>query len=407
LAAVRLTWEAITGRGIHALAGDAYPLLKSVPQLAWVFNLIGWLVVAAALWLAWRLVRDWRSQDTESRQAAQVDFVLLSWLLVPVLFNLRHSLDLHLHFFALVLPAAYLLVGRAAQGLRSYPLAPWFRAAGVVSIGLLAAAQVLALVLMARFVARQETPGGFGVSLGRYQAVVDGAVAAARETRASEVLVVGRGDSVVVDDLPAIFDVLLRGRTAYRFVDGDAAAVFPPHAAVALISPEAGEASSLYSDFPVRELPDGYRLAILDGTWPQAGFAPAAGPGVFQNGVAVQGYSGTASLEATEAARLWLLWQVLWLDAADTHFSARLVDEDGQVRGQQDAVGYPTAYRQKGDRIISKFDIKTLLSSGEFESVRAQVGMYTFPDIVSVPVVDQAGNPVDHVVVLGTLDGQQ
>ena len=49
--------------------------------------------------------------------AARVDLILLSWLLVPVAFNLRHSLDLHLHFFALILPAAYLVIGRSAQAL--------------------------------------------------------------------------------------------------------------------------------------------------------------------------------------------------------------------------------------------------------------------------------------------------
>jgi exodeoxyribonuclease-3 len=55
LTSVRLAWEAITGRGIHALAGDAYPLLRVVPQLGWFFNVVGWLALAAAAWLGWVL----------------------------------------------------------------------------------------------------------------------------------------------------------------------------------------------------------------------------------------------------------------------------------------------------------------------------------------------------------------
>jgi hypothetical protein len=56
-----------------------------------------------------------------------------------------------------------------------------------------------------------------------------------------------------------------------------------------------------------------------------------------------------------DKARLWLLWQVLWLDSSANHFSVRVLDEQGQPQGQQDAVGYPTEYRQRG--IASSADL--------------------------------------------------
>jgi hypothetical protein len=115
LSAVTLAWEAITGRSIHALAGNAYPLLKIVPQLSWSFNAIGWLTVLATLWSLWRILAYWRGRQLVDRQTAQVDLVLLTWLAVPILFNLRHSLELHLHFLIFVAPAAYLIIGRAAE----------------------------------------------------------------------------------------------------------------------------------------------------------------------------------------------------------------------------------------------------------------------------------------------------
>jgi hypothetical protein len=396
LTTVRLAWEALTGRGIHALAGEAYPLLEVVPRLGWVFNLIGWLVVGAAVWSVGQIVTGWRADDVDRQQAARVDLILLSWLVVPVVFNLRHSLDLHLHFFALVLPAGYLLVGRGAQHLfqgRDKGWLPWI---GIAGLGILATAQVLALVLMGRFVAEHDTQGGFGTPLGDYVEVANLAVAEAGREDLSEILVVTEGDSVVVDDAPAIYDVLLRDKVSYRFVDGQSAAVFPAHGVLVLAAGGVGDATGWYGAWPARALVHGYQLSILDGSWPGSDLEPIAGPRVFENGVELQGYAWSSS---SGQGRLWLLWQVLWLSAEDTHFSAQLVDSRGRVVGQEDTEGYPLAYRKKGDRIISRFDIT--IDSGDPPGLAAvRVGMYSYPDLVHVPVIDGRGNPVGAAVDL-------
>jgi hypothetical protein len=405
LTTVSLAWEAITGRGIHSLAGEAYPLLRLVPQIGWFFNAIGWLAVGAGLWLAWRAMRSWRSDQRPARQAARIDFVLLIFLLVPVVFNLRQSLALHLHFFALLLPAAYLLVGRALQDLAGRVRARWFRPVVVGGLALLAILQVVALVLMARFVATHDTPGGFGMPLADYLAVADQTVAFTEETGAAEVLVVGQGTSIVVDEQPAIFDALLRGRADYRFVDGSGTALFPSHRAVALLAPQAGDGAQWYraGDWPLHELGADYQLVDLDGSWPQEDMAPVTGARAFENGVELQGYRWHGEAGAGEWGRLWLLWQVLWLSPTDSHFSARLVAADGVPWGQQDTVGYPTDLRRKGDRVLSKFDIKYQVPRPLEESA-LEVGMYTYPDLVTVPVIDGAGNSVAATVVLGPLD---
>jgi hypothetical protein len=424
LSAIRLGWEAITGRGIHALAGNAYVLLSIVPHLDWIFNAIGWMTVAAALWLAWRMVMAWRAVYSERRQGARVDLILLSWLVVPLVFNLRHSLDLHLHFFALVIPAAYLIVGRAVQALfrelhnrtsdRSWSGAwsgdtPALRFGILGGLVFLAAAQVVALGLMARFVATHDTPGGFGTPLRSHLAIADQAMAMADHTGAAEVLVVGRGDSPVVDETPAIFDVLLRDRVAYRFVDGDSAAVFPPHRALALIVPDAGAAAAWYQPRPASDLQpreDGYRLVSLDGSWPQDGLEPLRGPRIFQNGVEIQGHGWQGDAIPGGKGRFWLLWQVLWESPDDTHFFVHLVDDEGQLWGQQDAVGYPTAHRDKGDRIISAFDI-SIRQEAPSGPYLTRAGLYLYPEIVNVPVIDDAGNPVGDTVSLGPVGKAQ
>ncbi len=414
LSAVRLAWEAITGRSIHALAGDAYPLLKTVPQLGWIFNAIGWLTVVGSLWSLWRILAYWRGRRLVDRQAAQVDLVLLTWLTVPILFNLRHSLDLHLHFFILVGPAAYLIIGRVAEdavgriwarasgGQFSAAYARISSVAGAGVMGFLALAQVLALLLMARFVSDTDTPGGFGTPLGHYLEIANETIQQATHSNAVELLVVGQGDSTMVDETPAIFDVLLRSRMPYRFVDGRSAAVFPPHRTLVLMTPEPGAAARWYRLWTTYELLDGYHVVALDGAWPQESLEQVAGPRVFENGIELQGYAW--EITQINQGKFTLLWQVLWLSPQDTHFYLHLLDQDGQLWVQKDSVGYPTTYRQKGDRIIIEFDINNrdpALSTMH----TARVGLYFYPQVINVPVIDAAGNPIDEMVTMGPLDG--
>lgn len=402
LCAIRLGWEAITGRGIHALAGDAYPILRIVPQLGWFFNLVGWLAAGGSLWLAWRAAVNWRKADADKRQAARVNLILLTWLLIPLLFNLRHSMELHLHFFAIIAPAAYLIIGRAVVDIFNTVSAANTRAralriAGALGLSLLMVGQVIALILIARFVAGHDTPGGFGTPLGRYLEAANKTLTLAEQIDAAEILIVGAGNSIVVDEIPAIFDVLLRDKTSYRFVDGRTEALFPHHRSIAMLTPEAGEATIWYGRWPTHTLPDGYRLVELDGSWPQKGLDAVTGPRTFQSGVEMQGYAWQA--EGPAAGKFWLLWQVLWLNQEDTHFFVHLLDQNEQLWGQQDSSGYPAANRRKGDRIVSQFDI-TQDGPASGAPYWAQSGMYTYPQVVGIPVIDDTGNPTSDKVIM-------
>jgi hypothetical protein len=266
-------------------------------------------------------------------------------------------------------------------------------------------AQVTALLLMARFVATHDTPGGFGIPLAHYRVVSERTVEMAHETAAAEVLLVGKGDSPVVDQGPAVFDVLLRDRVAYRFVDGQSAAVFPSNRAIVLLVPEPGDAARWYEAWPAQELEGGYHLVALDATWPADDLNPVTGPRVFDNGVEIQGYAWEPA--SKESGQFWLLWQVLWLNPEDTHFFVRLFDPGQRLWGQQDSVGYPTPYRQKGDRIMTLFDI-TNASKIAADPFWGSAGLYLYPEVVNVPVIDDSGNPIGDVVNIGPLEeGEQ
>ena len=404
LYALQLAWEAITGRGIQVLAGEAQPALAIVPQLSRSFNLVGLLVAGSALVLVWRAVQGWRSDDAERRGAARVDLVLISWLAVPVLFSLQHTLELHLHFFALILPAACLVIGRGLQAIltamRPRAAARGLKLGSAVVLGLLAAGQVVALVLMARFVASQTTPGGFGAPLGTY---LDAAEQAVEAAEGNQIVVVSQGDSPVVDEAPAIFDVLLRDRVAYRFANGQTAALFPAQPSLALLAPGAGSAAGWYAAWPqesvVSDYPEVYRLVPLDGSWPTAGLNEIAGPRLFQCGVELQAYQWQEGSLDRAGGQLWLLWQVLWQHPEDTHFSARILGHEEQEWGQQDGPGYPHAQRQRGDRVVSLFDITNQQTGSSIPSW-AWISLYTVPDVIPVPVIDQAGNPIGDSVLI-------
>jgi hypothetical protein len=182
--------------------------------------------------------------------------------------------------------------------------------------------------------------------------------------------------------------------------------VFPAHTAVALISPEAGEAADWYRPWPAQSLESGYRLVTLDGSWPQDDLQPVAGPRTFQNGLELQGYSWYTTNTAGNKSTFWLLWQTLWQGAEDTHFYVHFLDKDKEQWGQRDAVGYPSALRRKGDRIVSAFDI-ILPETRPSGPYWVRVGLYVFPEVVDVPVIDQAGNPITGTIILGPLGGGQ
>jgi hypothetical protein len=414
LGAVTLAWQAATGSNLHVLAGAGYPQLRLVPEIDTGLNIMGWLILASALYLAGCAIVSWHSGGTQERQIARVILILLSWLLVPVFYNLRYSLDLYLHFFVLIVPAACLVVGYAMADLWPRLRSRWLRTALAGGIGCVVAAQLVDLLLMGAFVSSHDTTGGFGLPLRSYQHVADRVVTDAQTEQAYEVLVVGQGDSPAVDETAAVFDLLLRDRIPYRFVDGRTAALWPEARAITLIAPGAGPAAEWYQgqslvDITVAPGTAGSFQTVISEPLPATtGFTPVLGPRQFTNGVEVEAYSTEGEIQPGGTLRLWLLWQqVTPVDAVDARFTARLMDGSGREWGQDDRMGYPSIYRRQGDRYLSLFEIPiSEQATPELGPYRVGVGVYTYPDLASAGVVGQvASMPADRVV-LGPLAGE-
>jgi hypothetical protein len=94
---------------------------------------------------------------------------------------------------------------------------------------------------------------------------------------------------------------------------------------------------------------------------------------------------------------------VLWLDEDNTHFFVQVLDRGMVPVQQQDSVGFPTESRHKGDRIVTKFDITSSAAMSN-PPQWGRGGLYFYPEVVNVPVIDDAGNPIGDGVVMGPLN---
>ena len=105
-------------------------------------------------------------------------------------------------------------------------------------------------------------------------------------------------------------------------------------------------------------------------------------------------------LRAVPPAGARLLWRVAWSTPGDSHFSIQLVDGAGDKQGQMDSPGFPGQHRRQGDRVISLFDIS--VRHGDVAAIR--VGQYRYPELDSIPVIDEAGNPAADAVIVAPVE---
>lgn len=381
---VRFAWMTLTGSDIHSLAGpQAFrQFLDSAPNIDPARWLWGLLAVGGML-LAIIRRRD-------------VDFILASWFLVPILFFIRHSMPIFPHYFIILFPAGYILAGDFVRAARDFfnakmrsdhkeksPRFLHFRGlmiTGVVIIS--AAAQTSVWLTLLFFIGSHNTPDGFGTPLGMILEMVDEARAAAQ---AREILLVGKGDDPNLHEFPAVMEVLFR-EVPHRFVDGDAAAVLPKNGAVAVIAPQPLAASPWYarwgeqtSQTQLREGEGAFEIITLPSKIEVEMTHPFPAPRLLANGVELLGW---------ESHPQWtVIWRVGYVPAAaDYHFFNHV---EG---GQADGVGYPSRYWREADLVISFFDLRP---GGK----AVRVGMYEYPSVTNVPVMDVAGNPFSDAVI--------
>lgn len=388
LDSLRLAFGIATGAGLRPLAGEDFTGLpgETAIRLIWLAAILAGII--------WTSVKVFQRRE---RPAASVGFIALLWFLGPALFFLWHRTPVYVHYFIVALPAAYLMagfaLGRAIDGLR-----PRGRAVAWAVVVLVAGLQLAVWSNLMAAIARDPIAGGFGIPLGDKLAAADAARAAIDDIGAAEVLLVGDGSDPEQDDFPAEFRALLYG-VPLRHVEINAEAVFPAAAAVVLM-----DRGTVDGPTSVRDVYSAAAAPVFDETYTVLALPSAAAPqaevespkpALLANFVRITGYN------APRFVPDGMTWDVFWRpadnpDPTDYHLFNHLLDETGARIAQADAAAFPGAQWRPGDVVMSRFLLP--LAETPAPPLTMRVGMYHYPSLEAVPVLDEAANPAADAV---------
>ncbi len=394
--AVHLAWITTTGQEIYSLAG-AQEFQNFLAETGNLDVLLIALGAAALVGLAIAVVdssRAVRQRAWSARSAGA--WMLATWLVLPIVFQISHRTPLYPHYFLILYPAQFLLIGWLIAHLARR--LTWIAAAAVIVIAMVESYQVLALQ---QFVASRPTPGGMGIPIGYYEQISNVAKNALKENGGAEIIVNTHGSNPNSDEYPAVFDFLL-GEVPHRFVDvGQPARLYPATSHVQidyapdepLAPPEAGRV--LVEEIPLRAGEQPGRVYRSEGyTHPPCDVAQV--PARWQNGVSLL----SAQINPVQPGQQATLHLCLKIDrpaAAEYHWTAQLWDKNGQRRAQVDDNGYPTRYWRADDVITQDLllAVPADLPAGDYV---LRIGQYTWPEVKPVLVIDVAGNPQSDAV---------
>ncbi len=391
--ALHLAWITTTGEEIHSLAGpQEYENYRAeiiaADGLLW---LEGALVVIGLLLALSDAARSAIRRAWSPRGA--IGWWLAAWLIVPVAAQLGHRTPVYPHYFIILYPVQFLLIGwliaRAPQ---------WPKIVLAGALLLTAAVQVQHTLVLQAFLASRPTPGGAGLPIGYTETIAREAVQALNERGAAEIIVNTRGVDPAVDEYPAVFSFLL-SEVPHRCVDAlGAARVYPKDTTIQIdFLPDQAMPRPTGGREPIGRvvLRAGEQAAEIYAAPPYASIefdASAIPLARWANGVSVM----RLTARNPEPGQTATLMEYVRVDSlpppATFQWTNQLFDAQGKRWAQVDAAGYPAQYWRAGDIIGYEFklDLPGDLPDGDYV---LRVGQYTLPDVATVPVIDAAGLP--------------
>lgn len=404
------------------MAGAAYEeFLARLPLAYWPDRLEEALLVVALGFLMWRAARDWKSESSQVRDRARLALLLLLTWVVPVAFHLWHSTTVYPHYFILLYPPLYWAIGWMLQDAVSWietrakadssSVARW--AVAIVTLALVALVgwQVYLQQTFLTFVDTHDTPGGYGAPVKYTLAAARRVEELEAEVGDAEMIALLPGADPNYDEQATVFDMLLR--PDHRLVDGHQALVLPFRPTVYLADPGADPALAMLAEMaievePALPLRGGSDEAYRFFRWQPVTVTPAHpwdGDAVrWASGVTPLGYGWSGEPQPGGTVHWMLYWRVEGLPPAgsDIHWFNHLVDGEGGRWGQMDGVGFPTSEWRVGDTVLTWFDISISDDAGP-PPYFIRSGMYAYPDITGISLLDVAGNPAGEFIELGPI----
>jgi hypothetical protein len=417
-----------SGYRLEDLAGTRQAqFLASVLDLRWLDQLeivLFWLGLA---WTAWRVGREAITHRGPLSPDGQARAVLLCWFLVPVALLTRRA-PVQPHDFNLLYPVQHLIIALLLVDVAARGASPVGRGIRLLSRVLSALAVLLVVVLIAwqvyyqeallTFVDRHNTPGGHG-------APIEDTLAAARRVEA----LAAPEEAALVALLPggeprhhgpaAVFDTLLP--PDHRLVDGREALVLPARPAAYLAHPDAAAAATLLADIATESQPpllvrDGSKATYRFFRWQPAPLTPdvpcedspewvVRSTSDHLARVVLLGYYWSGDAKPGGTVDWTTVWRVEGRPPSDIdlHWFNHLVDKHGTRWGQKDGVGLPVSKWRDADTVFTWFTIP-IAPDAPPPPYHVRTGLYTYPDVVNLPVAAEPGASPAQYVELGPID---
>ncbi|MEA3339495.1 MAG: glycosyltransferase family 39 protein [Chloroflexota bacterium] len=428
LQAPRMAALIVGGYHLQDLAGERFAdFLNSIPDLRWLDQVEMALLWIGLAWLIYRVGREAWTRSGRLSPDGAARLVLLCWFAVPIALLLRHTAPLHPHDLNLLYPVQHLiialfLVDVMDWGKRNRPQVSHFTfhvsrftfyVSSLFAVMLISWHVYLQQSLLT-FVDAHDTPGGYGAPVKYTLAAARRAEELQADMEDAELITLLPGADPRYDGQAAVFDVLLG--PVPRPVDGRQTLVFPARPAVYLADPGAEPALTMLSEMgaevepplPLRTGSDAaYRFfrcqpAAVSAPHPWEGDADKQHPlARWASGVTLLGYDWSGDPQPGGAVRWTLYWRVEGIPPVEggLHWFNHLVDGEGVRWGQMDGVGLPISEWRVGDVVLTWFDI-TIDEDAPPPPYFVRSGMYTYPDIVTISLLDVAGNPAGQFVEL-------
>jgi hypothetical protein len=435
---LHVAWITTTGLDLHWLTGpDRYPeFAAAVPNWHWLFVLEGVLAGVAGLLALVLAVRQARRRLSDEIAAA---LMVTTWLVMPILFQIRHTVPVAPHYLTTIFPAPYILIGwlvaRVSSALSSSSsesrsitrftfdlsrfkpdvsrLAFHLPRFLLLLVLVIAFAQTFEILTLLRFVTTHDTLWGYDTPIDYDVRAASTAERLARELGGTEVILLSEGDEPRSYEMPATADVLFY-ESPHRAMDIRTALVLPAGPAVYWATYQMTPGEALLASFtpevvqdriPLREGKRAYRFYRWHGGLPATlEMQRLDHPPMWTNGAQLVGYQVDGELRPGSTLRWTLIWRATRTPTEDVyyHWFNHLLDQDDQLQGQQDGPSLLPAYWRAGDTILNWFDI-AIPSEAPIGDYTMRVGMYVYPSIENVPLKDGMGQPSKEWVEIGPI----
>jgi len=409
-----------SGYNFASHAGRSYPTyMDGRLPLGWLDLVAIGVLAAAFVYILARIA--W----TRSHHRDSSPYVILAlWLAVPVAFSLRKPVQLHPHYFVVLYPAGFIAMGVVLDAALRWPrnrqgISFALQGAIWLLIGSIALWQVYVSQYTFAFVARHDTRGGYGLPFRFLHQATSLAMREARAIGVNEVWVVTEGTNVLFDEMPLIFNYLLKPTIKAVFLGqgGHTVMLLPVgRPAVYLITRESPEVLHTmrilggeergWVPFPGGR--DGAHIYVLPALTKEEiiSLPMYRRQDRLDAGLNLLGYDWPHETRAGQTIDLVTYWAFGDIPPSVRHeqhsLFNHLVDADGHRWAQHDGFGLPERYWSDGYVLMHWFELSLPdeMPSGNYYLL---TGLYSLHDGRRSSLLDAGGRPVGDTIELGPL----